>query len=286
MIYYFFVIILFAFAIYNLISSVFNVPKFKTSKYINNLKQMGKLRADPFAFITVLSKSFAKYVPLSLAKEVKLNKLLTGALSNEKPNEFVARLILAFILICSLGIPLAFITPWIAIIPFVFAILFVIAQHGDLQKKSEEQQQLVEKEAPRLIENFSHNIKTNRNIINIFDNYINNYDSYLSKELAKTVEDMRTGSQEVALQRFELRMKNPLISQFVRGIIASLRGEDMTMFFNDLVLKVSALRKQHLTQQALKVKPKISRMSTIRAMLSIFILLIVIVSSVTQLKMI
>lgn len=284
MIYYIISAIFILIASYCILAIAFKVPGFKTSKNINKLTKINEEKTTISDFIGKLSKPFAKYIPISLAKEIKLEKLLRSALSRETPHEFKARLILSFILICLLGLPLALINHWLVIAPIVFAFLFVLAQHGDLEKKSEEQQLLVKKEIPRLIENFTHSIKTNRNIINIFDNYISNYDSYLSKELTKTVADMRTGSQEIALQRFEMRMNNPLVSQLVRGILATLRGEDMTMFFTDLTLKVSAMRKQYLTEQALKVKPKISRISTIRAMMSIGVLLTVIVSTILNIK--
>lgn len=105
--------------------------------------------------------------------------------------------------------------------------------------------------------------------------YTQNYDTFLSREIEKTVADMRTGSQEIALQRFELRMRSSNLSLLIRGILASMRGEDMTIYFDELVYKMASIRKQRLTQKALKIKPKISNLANIRALWSIGMLIFV-----------
>lgn len=95
-------------------------------------------------------------------------------------------------------------------------------------------------------------------------------------ELAKTVADMRTGNPDIALKRFEHRMNNPLLSQLIRGVLATMRGEDMTAYFTELVKKVHEIRKKLLTQKALKVVPKISTMSNIRAFWAIGVMLYIV----------
>ncbi len=275
MIYFFISAIFITIALYVILAILFKLPSFKVSFNIAKHVKASEVKKNPFEFLATLSKPLSKYVTLSLSKQLKLEGLLTSSGSAETPNQYVARLIFTFTFICIFAVPLSFISPWLILIPLVAAIITVVIIDSEMKDKSQKVQELIEDEVPRFIESFSHSIRTNRNVINIFDTYTLNYDTYFSNELKKTVADMRTGSQEIALQRFELRMNNSMLSQLVRGILATMRGEDMTIHFDELVHKMSAMRKQRLTAQALKIKPKISALSLIRAMWSIGVLLVV-----------
>lgn len=260
-------------AVYQIMAAILRVPSFKMSGYISTVRSLHKEQKKPFLFLSTLSKPLAKYVPVSMAKEVRLTRMLDRANVNETPKEYTARLVLTFLFVSIFALPFLFVSTWLALIPILAAAIVVLNITGETKEKSIKMQQLIENEIPGMVESITQKLEHQRNIIAIFDTYSQNYDTYLSHELKRTVADMRTGSAEVALQRFEMRMNNTIISQFVRGLIATMHGENMTIFFNELVAQVAAKRKQQLESMALKVKPKISTMSMIRAFWSIGVLL-------------
>lgn len=276
MIYYVLASIFIVLCSYSLLAHFLHIPTFKHTFSIMRSQSQGLEKKKGISFISTLSNPISPYVPLSLAKEVKYSRMLQN-ISVETPKEFFARLIVTFTIIAVFAIPLALINPYLSLIPLVIALITVFIIMEETKDKAKKQHQLAENEIPSFVETFTHSIKTNRNVLSIFDAYIQNYNSTpLSMELEKTVADMRTGNPDVALKRFEHRMNNPLLSQLVRGVIASMHGEDMTSYFTELIKKVHEIRKKLLTQQALKVVPKISVMSNARAFWAIGVLLYII----------
>lgn len=266
---------------YSILAYCFEIPTFKTSLRIMGMLKKSETNQNTFQFLYTFSKPLAKYIPLSLAKEIKYNRMLQN-ISSETAKEFVARLVLIFCFILIFAIPCGLISLWLSLVIFLVGVITVFICFEETKDKAMKQHRKAEAELPRFIETFTHSIKTNRNVIEIIDTYIQNYDSALSRELLRTTADMRTGNPEIALQRFDLRINNPLLSQLIRGILATMHGEDMTIYFQDLVNKIAEIRKKELTQYALKIKPKISKLSTIRAMWAIGVLLFIIGAGVIE----
>lgn len=266
--------VLAAAALYQILAFFLKTPPLKQSLMIMRNRTNGNSGSKKtVSLIGNISKSLADYIPLSIAKEIRYSRMLQNV-SAETPKEFVARIVVTCIIIAVLAILAAIITPWLAILPLVASAIAAFIIFEDAKDKAKKQHQAAEQSIPNFVEMFTHSVKTNRNVLSIFDTYIQNYEcTPLSVELMRTVADMRTGDPDIALKRFEHRMNNPLLSQLVRGILATMRGEDMTAYFNDLVRKVNEVRKKLLTQKALKVVPKISVMSNARAFWAIGVLL-------------
>ena len=276
MIYYILASVFIVVCIYSVLAHFLHIPTFKHSFLIMRSQSNGAEKKKGISFISTIANPISPYIPLSMAKEVKYSRMLQN-ISVETPKEFFARIIVTFAMVAVLAIPFSFINPYLSLIPLLAAIIIVFIIFEETKDKFKKQHQLAENEIPSFVETFTHSIKTNRNVIDIFDAYIQNYDNTaLSMELEKTVADMRTGSSDVALKRFEHRMNNPLLSQLIRGVLATMRGEDMTSYFTELIKKVHEIRKKLLTQQALKVVPKISVMSNARAFWAIGVMLYII----------
>ncbi|MEG1027874.1 MAG: hypothetical protein RSE07_04210, partial [Oscillospiraceae bacterium] len=192
MIYYILASILIMVFIYQIFAYFFKIPTLKQSVHITSVGKSTVEKNVKFKFLYTFSKPLAQYIPLSLSKELQLERMLQRV-SAETPKEFIARLILTFIFFASFAIPLSLINGWIALLTLVFAYNQVSKIYRRIKIKAQKQHREAEKEIPRFIETFTHSIKTNRNVINIFDAYIQNYDSAFSIELSKTVADMRTG---------------------------------------------------------------------------------------------
>ena len=78
-----------------------------------------------------------------------------------------------------------------------------------------------------------------------------------SAELDVLTADMRSGSYEAALTRFEARFNSPLLSDIVRGLIGVLRGDNGINYFQMLSHDMKQLELQRLKAKAMKIPPKI-----------------------------
>jgi hypothetical protein len=72
---------------------------------------------------------------------------------------------------------------------------------------------------------------------------------------------MRSGNQEVALQRFEGRIGSTNLSEVVRGLIAMSKGDKTHVYWETLAIRFSELQKQELRKEAQKVPAKVRRLS-------------------------
>ena len=76
--------------------------------------------------------------------------------------------------------------------------------------------------------------KNSRDVLSMLEHYKGNAGEDFRRELDIVCADMRSGSYEAALTRFEARMNSPQLSDVVRGLIGVLRGDDGAMYFQML----------------------------------------------------
>ena len=101
-------------------------------------------------------------------------------------------------------------------------------------------------ELPRFVATIEQDLKNSRDVLSILENFKKNTSDTLRAELDILTADMRSGSYEAALTRFEARMNSPMLSDVVRGLIGVLRGDDSAAYFQLL---------SH--EEAQKIPPKI-----------------------------
>lgn len=261
---------------YCILAQALKTAPFKVSGIINSVK-IRKKSSTIRDILRTVSLSLSKYIPLSMIRTIKLTKLLNAASIEKTPKEYVADLAVKFSLVLILVLIGFFIAPIFGGLLLIADFVFIFILYNDIVTLGRERFREIEGEIPNFISNFVNSIKTNRNIIEIIDTYRRSYSNELTKELAITVADMRTGSQEVALQRLEARIDIPLFSELIRGVLSTMQGEDMTVYFNNLIVKSNDSWRQSLTKQAYKVKPKVSMLSMLLAGYSMVALLIVFV---------
>jgi len=89
------------------------------------------------------------------------------------------------------------------------------------------------------------------------DHYKRGAGEMFAAELDILAADMRSGSYEAALTRFEAGINSPLLSDIVRGLIGVLRGDDGAVYFQMLSHDMKQLELQRLKAKAMKIPPKI-----------------------------
>ena len=100
-----------------------------------------------------------------------------------------------------------------------------------------------------------------RDVLAMLDGYRESAGPELRKELSITVADMRSGNYEAALTRLEARVGSTLLSDVTRGLIGILRGDDTSLYWSALSLKLADIQRQQLKQKAQKVPGKVKRLS-------------------------
>ena len=256
------IFILLVVAFYSLLAILLRVATFKTSGNINRQKSSKAPKKTLDSFITSFANSIEKYIPITLLQQMKLEKLLASANIDETPKVYTARNYIFTILVLLIFSPLYFFSPLFIILGLLCSLIVVNNIKNNTIRKGNRRRSDIEKELPHFTSNFANSIKTNRNVIDILDTYKQSYDTELTKELSITLADMRTGSHERALQKLETRVNSPIMSELVRGIISTMRGDNMTMYFENLVFKMSSLFEQSLKAAALRIKPKLGLVST------------------------
>jgi CHASE3 domain sensor protein len=102
----------------------------------------------------------------------------------------------------------------------------------------------------------------------------------LGQELDKTIADMKTGNYEDALLRFENRIGSPLLSDIVRGLIGTLRGDDQQMYFKMICFDMRQIEQNNLKKEVAKRPKKIQKYSMMMLICIIIIYLVVLVIEV------
>ena len=100
---------------------------------------------------------------------------------------------------------------------------------------------------------------------------------YLSQELDTTIADMRTGNYESALLRFQNRVGSNMLSDIIRGLIGTLRGDDQQMYFKMLVFDMRQVEQSMLRKEAQK-RPKQMQKYSMLMLLCILLIYAVVLS--------
>ena len=124
---------------------------------------------------------------------------------------------------------------------------------------------------PRFVSSLTQELKANRNVLQIRETDKQKAGESFRDELEITVADMKSGSYESALTRFETRLGSSGLSDVVRGLIGVIRGDDSVVYFQLLSHDLKQLELKRLKTRVMKRPAKIRKYSF--AMLFCFLLM-------------
>ncbi|HKM34729.1 MAG TPA: hypothetical protein VJY54_08305 [Lachnospiraceae bacterium] len=140
----------------------------------------------------------------------------------------------------------------------------------------------IEAELPRFVATITQELKASRDVVGILENYKKNAGEAFGYELDVLTADMRSGSYEAALTRFEARLNSPMLSDITRGLISVLRGDDGGMYFQMLSHDMKQLELQRLKAKAMKIPPKIRVFSFLMLMCFVITYVVIIISEILR----
>ena len=263
---------LFSLGSYIIIADVLRLPTSRATKVIMAIDKREKRKTKNFeVWINELSMKASKLVKLTDYQRRKLHATLKSAEINLTPETYIAK---AWI---KAGLALICVVPALFILPIIVpAILFLtVAIYFKEIKSAEKALKMrkddIEFELPRFVSTLTQELKASRNVLSILETYKHNAGESFKRELEITIADMRSGSYESALTRFETRIGSPKLSAVIRGLIGVIRGDDGVIYFQMLSHDLKQLELQRLKTIAMKRPGKIRKYSF--AMLFCFLLM-------------
>lgn len=174
------------------------------------------------------------------------------------------------------------------LLPLLFPVFMFLAiavffkesrQADEVVRKKREQ---IEVELPRFVATIAQELKASRDVLRLLEVYSRHAGGSLEHELNMTVADMKSGNQETALLRLEARLGSSMLSDVVRGLLAVMRGDQGSVYFDMLAHDFKLMEIQRLKLTAMKRPGKIRKYSL--WMLVCFMLMYVVILGMEIMK--
>lgn len=270
------------FAIYNLTCAFVDVPTAKTSKMMMLSKKQQGIRSEKLfdVYITRLAGKLAPLIHLDKLKRDKLQTVLTIANIPLSPEVYLLKAHITAGLVALCALPLLPILPLFVPILIGLAVALWFSTYYSAFDYVKKRRKLMEAEIPRFALTIAQNLENDRDVLKILASYRRMAGKDFAQELDQTVADMKTGNYENALIRFEGRVGSTLLSDVVRGLIGTLRGDDQRMYFRMICFDMRQIEQNNLKKEAAKRPKQIQRYSMMMLFCIVIIYLVVLSTEV------
>ena len=264
--------LLLAIGMYMILADILKLPTRRTTKAIAVVDKREKKKTKNFeVFINEISMKIGRFIKLADCNNRKLSASLKSAEIKLSPETYIAR---AWV---KAGLTLLFVIPALLIFPLLFPVVLFLSiaiyfkEIGRANDAVKERREDIEYELHRFVATLTQEFKASRNVLSILESYKQNAGPSFKKELEITVADMKSGSYESALTRFEARIGSSRLSDVISGLIGVLSGGDGIVYFQMLTHDLKQKEIQRLKTLAMKRPSKIRKYSF--AMLFCFMLM-------------
>lgn len=274
--------ILTGFAIYNLTCAFVDVPTAKTSKMMMLSKKQQGIRNEKLfdVYITKIAGRLAPLIHMDKLKRDKLQTVLTIANIQLSPEVYLLKAHITAGLVALCALPLFPILPLFVPILIGLAVALWFSTYYSAFDYVKKRRKLMEAEVPRFALTIAQNLENDRDVLKILSSYRRMAGKDFAQELDQTVADMKTGNYENALIRFEGRVGSTLLSDVVRGLIGTLRGDDQRMYFRMICFDMRQIEQNNLKKEAAKRPKQIQRYSMMMLFCIVIIYLVVLSTEV------
>lgn len=265
--------------IYHLSCAFVDVPTAGTSRMMMIAKKQTGSGSEKL-FDVYLTRIADKLSPLLKLDPIKRNKLLlTLSIAGIPltPESYTIKAFLTALITVLAGLPLFFIMPLMGFLVIGLAVLMWFSTYYkafDLVKK---RKKLIEAELPRFAVSIQQSLSTDRDVLKLLTSYRRIAGSHLGQELDTTIADMKTGNYENALLHLQNRVGSTMLSDIVRGLIGTLRGDDQQMYFKMLVFDMRQIEQNNLKKEAAK-RPKQMQKYSMMMLFCILLIYVVVLS--------
>jgi len=264
--------LLFSMGSYFIVADLLKLPTNRSTKVIMVVDRREKKKTRNYeVIINELAMKASKWIKLTDYQRRKLQATLKSADVKLSPETYIAKAWIKAGLVLLCIVPALFIFPILAPVILFLSVAIYFKEIKSADEAVKKHKDDTEFELPRFVSMLTQELKASKNVLNILETYKQNAGDSFKRELEITVADMRSGSYESALTRFEIRIGSPKLSDVIRGLIGVLRGDDGVVYFQMLAHDLKQLELQRLKTIAMKRPGKIRKYSF--AMLFCFLLM-------------
>jgi len=233
----------------------------------------------------------SKVIKLSEQKHKMYARMLQTQNIDKTPEEYLARaiaesssycvmiaipcfvlLLLPVNLLSEPALRLRSVTPLLLLISIAFGLYTYKKYEGKLKTSYLKYILEIEADLPKLCSVINSRLRMTSNVQEILTGFIPVANPSMESELLLTLEDMKTGSKEVALLRFEGRISSAKVSDVVRGLISVLNGDDQRIFFQS---KQEQFNNDFITVKRKEISKRPMKLTIPSLMVFLFFFLIV-----------
>ena len=267
-------------AAYNLLCYGKDIPTGKASKMMMLAGKRSGSRTEGLfdVYIAKVSALFAPIINLDMMKRSELENALAVADIEMTPEEFIADSIARAVLLSLCSIPLCFLNPLFLLLGVGLGCLYGFYRYQTVLDNNKKRRARIEMELPRFAQAISQNVQGDRDVLRMLMSYRRVAERDFADELDRTIADMKTGNYETALLKLEKRVNSPQMSEVIRGLIGTLRGEDQAIYFKMICFDLRQMEQNALKKEALK-RPRAMQKYSMFMMLCILIIYAVVLAT-------
>ena len=248
--------------LYFILADFLNVPTLAATKAVIAVTRREKKQAKSLeAIIFDLAVKLSRYVKMNDYKKRKMTAALKSADISLSPEVFTAKAVVKAVLFLVPVVPCLAFLPILAPVFIFLAIAVFFKEYNAADEIVRKKREAIETELPRFVNTLTQELTASRDILSILETYQKHAGHAFKTELEITIADMKSGSHETALTRFEARMGSSQLSDIIRGLIAVMRGDNGVVYFQMLSHDLKQLEIQRLKMVAMKRPGKIKKYS-------------------------
>lgn len=257
--------ILTSIGIYLILADIFKISTLRKKRVLVNLNKREKKKSTKDIEVLLLeyATKLSKFIKVDDYKKSKLEMTLRSAQIKLSPETYLADVYIKTGIVVLIAAIAFLIHPFLSIVFVIIAIIVYMKEYDKADSILRKRKAKIEYELPRFAMTIEQELKTDRDVLRILETYQKHSKASLGKELEITVADMRSGSYEEALRRFETRIGSSSLSEVIRGLTGVLNGNDETLYFRILSNNLAELEFQRLRGIALKIPQKIKKYSAL-----------------------
>jgi len=274
--------VLLGIAAYNLSCAFIDIPTGKTSKMMLLSRKQQGVKTDKLldVYITRIAIFLERFVKLDKLKRSKLQNTLAIAGVEASPEVYTLKAYITAALVALCAIPVFFIQPLFAMVVIGLAVTLWFSTYYAAFDFVKKRKKIIEAEIPRFALTIAQNLENDRDVLRILTSYRRVAGKEFGQELDQTIADMKTGNYENALIHFEGRVGSALLSDVVRGLIGTMRGDDQRMYFKMICFDMRQIEQNNLKKEAAKRPKKIQKYSMMMLICIILIYIVVLCTEV------
>lgn len=236
-----------------LLCSAAHLPKLKNTIAMLHISDKEKNKVKSIdAFVLNMSNRLSKFVKLSDYKRQNMAATLQTTGIMMTPETYFARVFVRFMLKLLPAIIIFFISRPAALIFLIWPVKCIFDDLKEAENMMHDKIKKIDHELPRFAATISQQLKSSRDVIKIFSEYLPSAGKEFKNELEITIADMKSSSPDKALSRMESRLGSFMISQLVRGLQSVLNGDNGIMYFEMLSYNFKQFEIQELKLEAIK----------------------------------